>query len=74
MRTAYYTYTITTTAGTGQVLTAALDTVASVMELASIKAVSAVAVYDIYIYDIDDYLIYFDTAITGDSVIILQNI
>lgn len=74
MRNSYYDYTIAVTSGTGQALTDSVDTAASAMELASIKAPNAAAVYDFYIYDKDDYLIYFEEAIVGDGVISLKKI
>ncbi len=74
MKTPYYTYAITVSGGTGTTTTVDRETVGSVMELMSIKAPNAASVYDVYVYDNDDYLLYVEEDMVGTGVITLKKI
>ena len=74
MKTPYYTYAITVTSGTGQVITLDRETVGSVIEIISIKAPSELSVYDLKIYDNDDYFITEEQDMLGSGSITFKKI
>ena len=66
---------ITVSGGTGEATTTSVSggAIYGTLAYVGIKSPSEAAIYDIAIYDIDDYKVYSETSITGTSFLLMES-